>query len=245
MPVIDLQSVFFGVAPDIGHRIGHEDTGGNLHHPRSQAHQPGGKGLVLFNMLTVLKRTAYQKGPENLQHSGIVGGFHHRFHHFRSEVLPVYPEHLAVCGFDADLEPIESGRHHVLYDLGSFALGRRIRLAIELEGPDGLKRLYLPAEFIQPFVIGDQRIVADEFLTFPICMIGLPVTLEHWWLVAMAFLTFRICDILKPPPAHQLQRLHGGLGVVADDFFAALYSLGINHGLYLTIRHFLEGDIGF
>lgn len=91
----------------------------------------------------------------------------------------------------------------------------------------------------------DQRIVADEFLTFPICMIGLPVTLDHWWLVVMAFITFRICDILKPPPAHQLQRLHGGLGVVADDVFAALYSLGINHGLYLTIRHFLEGDIGF
>lgn len=75
----------------------------------------------------------------------------------------------------------------------------------------------------------DGRIVADEYLTFPICMIGLPwnpVT------VVLAFLTCRACDIIKPPPARQLQSFHGGLGIVIDDVFASFYSLILNHLIY-------------
>lgn len=80
----------------------------------------------------------------------------------------------------------------------------------------------------------DGKIVADEFLTFPICMIALP-----WnpWVVVMAFLTCRFFDIVKPPPANQLQKLKGGLGIVIDDVIAALYSLGVNHAVvWLTYR---------
>ena len=31
-------------------------------------------------------------------------------------------------------------------------------------------------------------------------------------------------DIVKPPPARWLERLHGGWGVMADDFAAAIYA---------------------
>ena len=41
---------------------------------------------------------------------------------------------------------------------------------------------------------------------------------------ALAFLLFRAFDIVKPPPVGGLQRLSGGLGVVADDVAAALYA---------------------
>jgi phosphatidylglycerophosphatase A len=41
---------------------------------------------------------------------------------------------------------------------------------------------------------------------------------------ALAFLLFRAFDIVKPPPLGALQRLSGGLGVVADDVAAALYA---------------------
>lgn len=75
----------------------------------------------------------------------------------------------------------------------------------------------------------DGRIVADEYLTFPICMIGLPVTPL---VLGIAFLSNRFFDIWKPPPARQLQRLSGGLGVVIDDVLAALYSLALNHVVY-------------
>jgi phosphatidylglycerophosphatase A len=77
----------------------------------------------------------------------------------------------------------------------------------------------------------DGRIVADEWMLFPLCTIGLPLW-EHAWLLIPAFLVARACDIIKPPPARGLQRLHGGVGIVIDDFFAALYALAINHGLW-------------
>ena len=72
----------------------------------------------------------------------------------------------------------------------------------------------------------DGRIVADEYLTFPVCMLGLP---WNGLTVALAFATHRFFDILKPPPAHRLQSLRGGVGIVIDDFIAVLYSLMLNH----------------
>ncbi len=77
----------------------------------------------------------------------------------------------------------------------------------------------------------DRRIVADEYLTFPVCVIGLPI-IEHPLLLAVAFVTCRGFDILKPWPAYQSQRLPRGWGIVADDVFASLYSLAINHVIW-------------
>ncbi|MDZ4198227.1 MAG: phosphatidylglycerophosphatase A [Kiritimatiellia bacterium] len=82
----------------------------------------------------------------------------------------------------------------------------------------------------------DGRIVADEFLTFPICMIGLPFHPEMIWVLGMAFLTCRMFDIVKPPPARGLQRLHGGFGIVIDDVIASLYSLALNHLIFWISR---------
>lgn len=82
----------------------------------------------------------------------------------------------------------------------------------------------------------DHRIVADEYATFPLCMIGLPLT---WWVVALAFVTHRLCDILKPPPAGVAQRLPGGWGVVMDDVLASLYSLAINHLVVWVVRTYV------
>lgn len=82
----------------------------------------------------------------------------------------------------------------------------------------------------------DGRIVADEYLTFPICMIGLPFTP---WLVAVSFLSNRFFDILKPPPARQLQALHGGIGIVIDDVLATFYSLAFNHLVYWAAQRWL------
>ena len=69
-------------------------------------------------------------------------------------------------------------------------------------------------------------VVADEYLTFPISMIGLPFSPL---MVAVAFVTNRILDIVKPFPARQLQSLPGGWGITLDDVFSAAYSLALNH----------------
>lgn len=80
----------------------------------------------------------------------------------------------------------------------------------------------------------DGRIVADEYLTFPLCMLGLPFSPL---MLATAFLTCRFFDIVKPPPASQLQRIPGGIGIVIDDVVATLYSLALNHALYRLFLH--------
>jgi hypothetical protein len=38
------------------------------------------------------------------------------------------------------------------------------------------------------------------------------------------FVLFRIFDVFKPYPAGRLEKLHGGLGVMADDAMAAVYA---------------------
>ena len=75
-------------------------------------------------------------------------------------------------------------------------------------------------------------VVADEYLTFPICMIGLPFSPL---MVAIAFVTNRVLDIVKPFPARQLQVLPGGWGITLDDVFSATYSLALNHLAYRVL----------
>ena len=42
--------------------------------------------------------------------------------------------------------------------------------------------------------------------------------------LAAGFVLFRIFDIIKPYPAGRLERLHGGLGIMADDVMAGVYA---------------------
>lgn len=75
-------------------------------------------------------------------------------------------------------------------------------------------------------------IVADEYLTLPIVYLGLPFSP---WVVLSGFLLHRLFDITKPPPIRQLQNLKGGVGIVIDDFLAALMALACNHLLVRVI----------
>ncbi len=65
------------------------------------------------------------------------------------------------------------------------------------------------------------QIVADEFLLFPLAVVGLQAA-RNPWVMASAFLIFRLFDSLKPPPVSLVESWHGGLGIVADDALAAL-----------------------
>ena len=53
--------------------------------------------------------------------------------------------------------------------------------------------------------------------------------------MAVFFCVVRAIDIVKPWPARGLQRLPGGLGVVADDLAANLYALAANWAIALAI----------
>ncbi len=83
----------------------------------------------------------------------------------------------------------------------------------------------------------DGRIVADEYLTFPICLLGLPWTESgQAWLLPAAFALNRAFDIIKPFPAYRLQALKGGVGITIDDLIASCYALGTLWVLHLWIR---------
>lgn len=78
----------------------------------------------------------------------------------------------------------------------------------------------------------DGRIAADEWMLFPIAVIGLPLLSLPLWEIAVFFLVVRIIDIVKPYPCRRLQSIPGGRGIVVDDFVANLYSLALNWALY-------------
>lgn len=73
----------------------------------------------------------------------------------------------------------------------------------------------------------DGRITADEWMLYPIAVIGLPLC-DVWYLIPLTFCIIRVCDVIKPPPVRQVQYLPEGWGIVADDFAAQLYALAMN-----------------
>lgn len=86
------------------------------------------------------------------------------------------------------------------------------------------------------------KIVADEYLTFPICMIGLlPYWQDHVWLMPVCFVVNRVFDILKPFPAFRSQMLPSGLGVTIDDFIISWYALAVNWGIFLFLGKTIDG----
>jgi len=145
---------------------------------------------------------------------------------------------LLASGFGLGLSPFASGTAGtflgvlIVLAMSSVALAWQIALAVVLAliaiPICGVAEDYYAKK-------DDGRIVADEYLTFPLCVLGLP-WVTHPWLLAVAFVTNRLLDIVKPPPARQAQALHGGLGIVLDDVVSSLYALVLNHILWLMAK---------
>ena len=69
------------------------------------------------------------------------------------------------------------------------------------------------------------QVVIDEVAGYLLAVLLLPVDgMNLFYSAALAFITFRIFDIIKPPPARQLERLPKGWGILADDLAAGLYA---------------------
>jgi phosphatidylglycerophosphatase A len=68
----------------------------------------------------------------------------------------------------------------------------------------------------------NQAIIWDEIATVPVVFLLVPLT--SWKVAIAGFVAHRLCDITKPPPARQLERLPEGLGVMADDWMAGIYA---------------------
>jgi phosphatidylglycerophosphatase A len=64
-------------------------------------------------------------------------------------------------------------------------------------------------------------VVVDEVAGQWLTLVALPFTPAT---ALFGFLAFRAMDIVKPWPARDLERLHGGWGIMADDLAAGVYA---------------------
>lgn len=70
-----------------------------------------------------------------------------------------------------------------------------------------------------------RRVVVDEMVGVWIPLIAAPA--GNLWYALASFVLFRFFDIVKPLGVRQMERFPGGIGVMADDILAGIYSLFI------------------
>ena len=75
------------------------------------------------------------------------------------------------------------------------------------------------------------RAVWDEFVGMWVTCLLLP---KDWLWLGAAFLVFRALDVVKPWPARRLERLPGGLGIMADDLMVGIYGTVVLNGVRLV-----------
>jgi phosphatidylglycerophosphatase A len=80
------------------------------------------------------------------------------------------------------------------------------------------------------------EVIIDEFVSIPLCFIGLKTILAGqpmWQYMLLAFVLFRFLDIVKPLGIRRLQSIEGGWGVVWDDVAAAVGTCALIHAWIL------------
>ena len=141
--------------------------------------------------------------------------------------LLAHPAHFVALGFGAGLSPLAPGTvgtlvalplgallHEFASDLG-YLLALAATFAVGVWAADRTGRDLALADH--------PAIVCDEIAAFLLMLffIGTDPLRQ-----AFAFLLFRLFDIVKLPPARQIDReWHHGFGVMADDLVAAFYAL--------------------
>lgn len=79
------------------------------------------------------------------------------------------------------------------------------------------------------------EVVIDEVAGYWVAMLGLDASFG-----VVAFFLFRVIDIFKPFPVNKLERLPGGVGIMADDICGGMI---VNMLLRATHWLFFEGGI--
>jgi phosphatidylglycerophosphatase A len=77
------------------------------------------------------------------------------------------------------------------------------------------------------------QVVMDEVAGMMLALLFVPA--PNAVEAAAGFLLFRAFDILKPPPARQLERLPGGWGILLDDLAAGVWAALLLIGLGAVI----------
>jgi phosphatidylglycerophosphatase A len=85
------------------------------------------------------------------------------------------------------------------------------------------------------------QVVVDEVMGMLVTLWLNPV---GWAGALLAFFLFRLFDVIKPYPANRLERLQGGVGVMADDGMAAIYANLVLRGCIWLSGHLVIWSSG-
>jgi phosphatidylglycerophosphatase A len=86
--------------------------------------------------------------------------------------------------------------------------------------------IYIGTKFEAEYGKDPAQCTIDEVAGTWISLIALPKT---FGIIIATFFLWRILDIIKPPPARNLEKLNGGLGIMIDDVISGIYTLLIMH----------------
>lgn len=137
---------------------------------------------------------------------------------------PRYPSDWVASGFGAGLSPWAPGTVGTLLAVPLVWALRELPLSawVAVAALGFFVGVFVSARVVARLQLKDPgMIVWDEVVGFMIAMLWVPVTPLS---LALGFLLFRVFDIVKPPPARQLERLPHGWGVMADDAMAGVYA---------------------
>ena len=138
-----------------------------------------------------------------------------------------HPAHFVALGFGSGLAPFAPGTFGTLVAIplafGLRAVTGDVGFALAIAALFGIG-VWASAVASRDLGVSDHgAIVIDEVVAFLIVLFFVGVEPLR---VALAFVLFRIFDIVKPPPIRQLDAaFKNGVGVMADDALAALYTL--------------------
>jgi len=85
-------------------------------------------------------------------------------------------------------------------------------------------------------------VVIDEIVGVWITLLFVP---KATVLVVIAFFAFRAFDIVKPPPAQQLERIPNGWGIMLDDIVAGVYANIATQICFWLIRSYVPSLLSF
>ena len=137
---------------------------------------------------------------------------------------PRYPSDWVASGFGAGLSPWAPGTAGTLLAVPLVWALRELPVSAwaAMAALGFFVGVFVSARVAARLQLKDPGVIVwDEVVGFVITMLWVPVTPLS---LALGFLLFRVFDIVKPPPAGQLERLPHGWGVMADDAMAGIYA---------------------
>jgi phosphatidylglycerophosphatase A len=133
---------------------------------------------------------------------------------------------IALTYRDMDFRPHYRGGNPI-WDLGfgfwarSFSPGISQLVAVLIVAAVGV---YVAGKVERHYAKSDPQFVVIDEVSGQLFALSFPFTALNWKSWLLGFILFRVFDIWKPFPARQAESLHGGWGIMADDWVAGIYA---------------------